>query len=231
MFLGNYTLLAYLPVRALGNPCIPLVWLTFSGLAVPLILATMFVKMLRIYEIFSDPFSFQRKRRYFSNPFLLLYVLMLVCPSFVVLLVWSTYDSHTSFQLESPADNHVLVYPICLSGHTIKWLAAVVFYFLLLCVALICLAIKISKIRRKHFRDTKASNAFVYLTSLLITLTLAYWYFFYNVPATASSVLAIRSVLYVGHTIMILLCQCLLFVPKVYPPLKRKLTRNQVKRK
>ncbi len=93
-------------------------------------------------------------------------------------------------------------------------------------LAVAYLAIKTSEIRYKHFRDTKATNAFAYLSGFVLILTLIYWYFFYSQPVSVTSLLAFRVVLYSGHSLLTLLCQTLLFLPKVYPPMKRALEKR-----
>ena len=120
----------------------------------------------------------------------------------------------------------------CSSAHLITWLVSLLSYIFILSSAVVCLAIISSKIRYQHFRDTKATNAFTYLSCFVTILTLIHWYFFYSrEPPSISSILISDNVLYIGHSIVAVLCQVLLFVPKVYQPLRRRLTRNQVKSK
>ena len=233
MFLGCYILISYFPLLVIDPTislhCHLLVWLSLGGIPFPLIMATLFAKMLRVYLIFFDPLSY--KKKFFSDPLLFLYILLLVSPSFLILVIWSSYDPHMLHEVKSPQDNYVFIYGRCLSNHTIKWLGTLLTYYFLLSIILVCLALKTSKIRYKHFRDTKATNAFVYLSCFLITLTLIYWYFFRLQELKDTTLLITSGVLYTGHGSIAILCQILLFVPKVYLPLKRRLTRYRVKSK
>ena len=194
-----------------------------------LIMATLFVKMLRVYIIFSEPLSY--KKRLFSDPFLFLYILLLTSPGFLVLIIWSGLDPINFLFLETPQRNYVWLSASCTNDHIIIWLVTLLANNLILSFAVACLAIKTLKIRYKHFQDTKATNAFTYLSCFVGSLTLIYWYFFSSIERNLSSVLLRDSSLYIGQCSVAVLCQILLFVPKVYQPLKRRLTQNQVKSK
>ena len=230
MFLGCYVLIAYMLLQVTNTPhCFLLLWVGLGGISLPLIVATLLAKILRVYLIFYDPLSF--KKKLFSDPFLFLYILLLVSPNLFILVLWSSYDPFTLNEEMSLQENYVFVYSRCLSEHTIKWLITEVIYFLFLSVTLMCLALKTSKIRYKHFKDTKATNAFIYLCNFVIILALIFWYFFRLREPSTTTLLTTNFILYIGHSSIVMLCQFLLFIPKVYPPLKRRLTRNQVRSK
>ena len=65
MFLACYILLAYLPLLVADSTasftCDLIVWFSLAGISVPLITATLFAKMLRVYLIFFDPVSYKKK--------------------------------------------------------------------------------------------------------------------------------------------------------------------------
>ena len=233
MFLACYILLAYLPLlvsdSAASFTCDLIVWFSLAGISVPLITATLFVKMLRIYLIFFDPVSY--KKKLFSDPLLFLYILILVSPSLIVLVIWSSYDPFTRHEQEFPHENYVFIYGRCQSNYTIEWLILLLSYYFILSTALMCLALKTSRIRHKHFRDTKATNAFAFLSNYIVVLALIYWYFFRLKKQDTNTLLTTHGILYAGHGGIVILCQILLFVPKVYPPLKRKIIQDCVKSK
>ncbi len=227
MFLGCYVLISYLPLLAIDPTvnvhCHLLVWFSLGGIPFPLIIATLLTKMLRVYLIFSNPLSY--KKKFFSDPFLILYIVLLMSPNLFILVLWSSYDPLSLSKLMSPQDNSIFEYNRCVCDYTIQWLASQLIYSFSLSFALMCLALKTSKIRYKHFRDTKATNAFTFLSVFIATLTLIYWYFFRLQELKAINLLATSCVLYVGHGSIAMLCQILLFAPKVYPPLKRRLIK------
>ncbi len=234
MFLGCYILISYLPIlvssiNSTSIHCHLLVWLSLGGIPFMLIIATVFAKMLRVYLIFSDPLSY--KKILFSDPFLFLYILLLISPGLVVLVIMTSYDPFRVHELESVQDNFIQVNNRCLSTYAIEWLSSLLAYIFILSSALTCLALKTSKIRYKHFRDAKATNAFAYLSCFIGSMTLIYWYFFYELGIGITTSLISDCILYIGHSSIAVLCQLLLFVPKVYPPLKRRLAQNQVRSK
>ena len=229
MFLGCYILVLYLPLFLFSKnsfSCHLIAWLSVPGIPFLLITATLFVKMLRVYLVFSDPFSF--KKKLFTDRFLLLYIVLFVSPNFLVLVIWSSFDPLALTFIKKPQKNFLLIHTRCNSEHIIKWVAVLLFYIFTFSCALVFLALKTSKIRYQNFNDTKATNAFTYLTCFTATLALIYWYFFYLLGVRfISAPHYARSALYAGHSGMAILCQALLFVPKIYPPLKR----NYVKAK
>ena len=229
MFFSCYILISYLPLLVIDPSfafhCHLLVWLSLGGVPLPLITATLLTKILRIYVIFCDPFSY--KKKFYTDKFIFLYIMLLVSPSTFILVLWSSCDPHTLKEARSYRQNSVFIYNRCSSNHTINWLGVLFAYYIVVLVVLICFTIKTSKIRYKHFSDAKATNAFAYLSTFVIVLTLIYWYFFRLQELSSSTLFATSAVLYVGHTSIALLCQVLLFVPKVYPPLKRRLSYSK----
>ena len=243
MFLGCYLLLLQTPALLIVSrserapkvffpekiTCNIIAWLSILGISPSLILATLFVKMLRVYAIFVDPLSY--KKKFYSNYALLLYIGLIVSPNALVLLLWSTIDPLNSHEIEIQTKSKIVIIENCLSNHTLFWLAILVLYMLALILAVVVVAFKTSTIRYKHFQDAKATNAFAFLAISLIIITTFYYGFFIRVEASLNSLNAILTILYTGHFLFVVLCQVILFVPKVFPPLKRWLFRNHVKSK
>ena len=168
MFLGCYLLIMHLPLLLFSEnsfSCHLFSWLCLTGIPFLLIMATLFVKMLRVYIVFSDPFSF--KKKLFSDHFLLLYIVLFVSPNFLVLMIWSSSDPLAFTFIKKPQKNALLIITRCISEHTIKWVVVLLFYVIVFSFALVCLALKTSKIRYQYFNDTKATNAFTYLTTCI----------------------------------------------------------------
>ena len=86
MFLGCYLLLLFVPLLLVkshreSNVAVPhavtcnfLAWLGGTGIPLALILATIFMKMLRVYAVFQHPFSI--KKKLLTDCFLLIYSYM-----------------------------------------------------------------------------------------------------------------------------------------------------------
>ena len=231
MFLGCYILLFYIPLvlvinipHRISKPFLPeyitcslLVWLSLEGLPSSLILATLFVKMIRVYVIFKHPFSI--KKKFFSDYALLCYIIALVLPSFIILLLWSSTDALRPREIESSTIGQLLILERCVSKNIYSWTAILVTYILILALAVIIAAFKTSNIRYKHFQDTKATNSFAFLVIFTILTTLLYFSIFNALGSHYNIHLDI--VLYVGHTTFALICQIFMFVPKVLPPFRR----------
>ena len=91
-------------------------------------------------------------------------------------------------------------------------------YLLILIKALVVVAILTRKVRRQHFKDTKKVNILSFILYLGIIITYCYWALL-QVMQTERHIAALS--VYVPHSVVIILFQSLLFVPKVVPPLWR----------
>ena len=241
MFLGCYLVLFQTPVLLVETQpssivifssdiiCNLIAWLSILGLPAALILATLFVKMLRICAIFAKPLSY--KKKFFTDYALLLYIVIIVTPNVLILIAWSASDPLINSEREFSAKSHLLVLESCDSDNIFVWLALLVLYMMSLIIAVIIIAFKTSKIRFKHFRDTKATNAFAFIAIFTISITTFYYGFFSILGVSFNSNNSIDVTLYTGHISFAILCQLILFVPKVIPPFKRWLSRNHVKSK
>ena len=232
MFAGCYIpilhvfllLIAYEPAMDVALPadvtCNGLAWSSGIGLPPALILSTLLVKMLRVYSVFKDPFA--HKRRYFRNSFLLLYIALLTSPTFITLTLWSIVDPLMNHEIMLADDcGHVLVLEACLGTRPITWIMLLLLYVAILITCVTVLALKSSKIRYKNFQDTKATNAFAFLSISLTIMTTLYWYFFYRLEPSVVNFRATYITLYCGNNVIPVVCQLFLFVPKILPPIRR----------
>lgn len=241
LFLGCYLIIMYVPTllveaqpikhNSASGAFICNLSVCLSGVGIPFTLtfATLFVKMLRVYVIFCHPHSY--KKKLFSNPALFLYILVLVSPNIVILLIWIIVDRFSKIRVTAPMKSHVVATDRCLSEHSLIWVSTLMIYNSILVLALVILAFKTSKIRYKNFSDTKATNAFSFLSIFICYLSLVYWSFFRSLEFSLTNIRSSMITLYIGHFSFPLVCQLLLFVPKVFPPTKRWLYQNKVKRK
>ena len=236
MFLGCYILLFYIPLVLVVNmphrvsqpyfpeyvSCSLIAWLSILGIPSSLTLAALFVKMIRVYAIFENPFSY--KKRFYSDYALLLYIIIIVSPNFLTLFLWTTVDTLTTLEVQFPTKSHLLILEGCHSTYTLIWLGVLLIYMLILILSLVVIAFKTSTIRYKHFQDTKATNAFAFFAIFLIVTTLLYFSYYKEAGRLYSTSLDIT--FYVGHTSFALCCQIFMFVPKVLPPFQRWLSQK-----
>ena len=238
MFHGCYLMLLFMPLIMIAGQ--PEGWLgsdgdiicnilaVCSGISVPpvLILAALFVKMLRVYAIFMKPFSL--KRKLCSNAFLFLYISLILLPTLIFWMALDPFKNVTTMSLEK---SHLLLFERCEANYTLIWVELLFLYTFFVIIAVAVLAFKSSEIRFKNFRDTKATNAFAFLFIFTDTLFVVYWFLIRSLGQTNSIENKLLVTLCVTHFTLPLLCQVFLFVPKVYPPIIRHWKKNDVKRK
>ena len=233
MFLGSYLLVFFPPLLLLqvqvkgSNASATLICsalISLSGIRLPfsLILATLVVKVLRVYQIFSNPFSY--KKKLFSDRALLTYILAILSPSILTLILMQSVDVFTVNEGIFHMKSHDITYHGCSNEHTIVWCLILLMYNICLTICLVLLALKSSKLRYRNFMDTKATNAFAYLSIFIAFLTTLYYLVFISLLESVEIGKIIRIILYVGHFVEALVCQVLLFMPKVFPPLMKRMS-------
>ena len=231
MFLGCYLTLLYLSLLLhfdqsynslhalhLHNLCRSQPWLSGLGIPLTLTVVVLLVKMLRVYHIFNRllPGSVGKPC---SDLFLTVYVMILLIPSIIIHIVWFAFDEYTlSVEYTSFHADIIEVKKQCVSQYFYHWLSVLSANLALLLLALLIVAVKSRKIRLNHFKDTKKVNALVFAGNVDLFLTLSYWLFLRGIDAENHIT---HLPLHFGHSAFVLLCQILLFAPKVLPPSQR----------
>ena len=226
LFLGCYLTLIYLsinvylhqpiPYQSLLSVCLAAHFLSGLGLPSALILATVAVKMLRIYYIFNKNTPKQLSSKC-SDLFLLVYVILILSPMILVYISWTLLDPYRGFYQRSTDLNIVTVQKGCTSTYLTVWQSILVVYMILLFLLLLVVALMMRKIDNPHFNDTKKVNILIVCLFLDLVVTLVTWRILYAVVKLYLADI----VLHIGHYIFILSCQILLIVPKVFPPFVR----------
>ena len=192
-----------------------------AGLGINFVFGTMLVRMLRAYRIFSYFGRMGRKR--WSDWFLCIVVFILVGVEAMLLLIWALVDMLTVLEVETyqatASPPYIEVVQYCSSNYLHIWLIIVFAEVGILIFVVAILAFKTRKIRRKHFKDTKKVNIYLFMNILLICVIVPFWWVLRTVNDSSSSVV----LLYLGYAGTATLCQLLLFVPKVMPPLMSQL--------
>lgn len=142
-----------------------------------------------------------------------------MAPNIIILILW-TVDS-ADFRNEN-LDNKSQGLASCSASHLFTWLYLLVGYFFILLSLLVAVAIKTRKIRYSNFKDTKKVNALVFLLIVTYSFTLGYWMILQTIERGENQIS--RLVLHFGHLLIISECIGLLFVPKIYPPVKAAVT-------
>jgi cytochrome bd-type quinol oxidase subunit 2 len=232
VFLGCYLTLIYLslnlhlhqpgPNKALAVLCFSLHLLSGLGIPSALILATIAVKMLRIYHIFTKH-SPTKLSRAWSDAFLLIYVVLILSPMILVYTIWAFVDPYTGFLQHFTNLNVIIIEKGCTSAYLTVWQAILVLYIVILFLTLLILAIMMRKIQHAHFKDTKKVNILILCLFLDLFLTLVIWRVLYTIVKIHIADI----LLHLGHHTFILLCQGFLFAPKILPPLLHCIKNNR----
>ena len=223
MFLGCYPLFAGAMIEATSPYvihdgvffCNAPPWC--SSLGLHLILAPLFMKMLRVYRIFT---YFGKLGKRWSDGVLFAGVLAIVGANIIFLTVLQVVGGSNG------VNNEMLVIPegsfpyyevvqACRPTNIIT-IALFQCEALFFSIAVVVLAILTRKIRRQHFKDTKKVNMFIYL-DFLIAYTLL----------PLAQVITNHEIqvylLFASSNSAAILCQMFLFLPKVLPPLRKHL--------
>ena len=184
-------------------------------------LATHFVKMLRVYHIFN--YITLGVPHYCSDLALTVYILLILAPTIIVNLVWLFTDQYHALVEHNTRKGYTELSKDCYSKYETIWFGVLCFYLLLLALASAIIAIMTRKVRLQHFKDTKKVNILVLTHCLGITLTISYWLLF-QILNTKPYIVAIP--LITRHSTVILSFQVLLFIPKVFPLFWRYINRK-----
>ena len=195
--------------------CLSLQWLSGPGVPLPLMLATLLVKMLRVYHIFHNS-TLRRIGRHCSDLALALYVLLILLPDIFVNLIWTIFDPYQIHLEYRMRDGYIYLDKSCRSTYKKHLFGLLSTYLLILIKALVVVAILTRKVRRQHFKDTKKVNILLFILYPGIIITYCYWALL-QVLHTERHISALS--VYIPHSVVIILFQSLLFVPKIFPPL------------
>ena len=230
MFVGSYLLwgstLALILISAVVNEgpfvCSTVSW--SAALGMNFIFATLLVRILRIYRVFT---YFGKLGKRWSDGVLCVVVLSIVGVEGVILLVWTVADAFTIQDVEiyqaRTAQPYYEVVQFCSSDSLRTWLTLVFSEMGVVMLLVALLAYKTRKIRRKHFKDTKKVNIYIFMSILLICVAMPQWWVLRTNNFPAASLV----IVFVGFGGNALLCQILLFIPKVVPPLARRLFHSK----
>ena len=241
MFVACYLMISLVPVLLVkaypdASVAVPhratchfIAWLGGTGVPFPMILATILVKMLRIYAIVQNPLSY--KKRFFADYLLLVYILLLLTPTVLILSMWSSIDPLIILDGAIPMQHSKFIIEICLSTHTTVWLTVPYAYLLLLIIAVVVVGFKTSSVRYKYLQDANATNVFIFVAIATAFMGNMFGYIFVIIRPSSTNYISAEISVSICNLAIVVTCQTLLFLPKVYFPTKRWLFRNEVRKK
>lgn len=83
--------------------------------------------------------------------------------------------------------SHLLLLEKCEANYTLFWMGLLLLYTFSIIVAVVVLAFKSLGIRYKQFKDTKATNAFAFLSIFNDVVGLFYWFFLRSLEQNVSN--------------------------------------------
>lgn len=226
IFTGSYLLIAYTVLLIANIPpsidvCMVLAWLSGIGVSLPLMLATILVKMLRVYRIFTLHKRI-KPRAHTSELAHFLYTAAILSPNIVILTVWTVVDPHRTDDAYVEHPGFIAIEERCRSDYVTIWFLSLLIYCIVLSVAVVTVAIKSRKIRTAQFKDTKKVNFLIFSIIFIGVSIFAYSNLF---SFTEDYLHVPVYILYAGHIAIAFLCQVTLFGPKLWPPLCAKLSK------
>ena len=229
MFVGTYLILISTLVQAILTAIVSpvdnvasaaLCSSVISGniIGINLIFATLLLRMLRIYHVFS---YFGKTGKCWSDKFLIIIVLLVACGDVILLLVWFSVDPFTIKETivtvtdNAPDPPYYEVSQYCSSNQIAVWFSITFVKMGILFAIVLILAIKTRKIQRANFKDTKKVNIYIFTTVLIIATLIPLWFL---LKETRNEI-GTGIVICVSFGTTGLFNQLMLFSPKVLPPL------------
>lgn len=201
--------------------CTDIIWAIY--LWGDIILATLLVKVGRIYHIFSH---FGKIRKVSTEKHLLALITVIVLGKLIILTIWTVVDPYRIITVEIyhseaiPPYYEVLQH--CYSHHFLIWISVTLGYSATLAVFLAIASYKTRKIRRKDFKNTKKINILLSLILMFIAIVVPMWWVYRGAGNTVMSRILIVSL----YLFIPTCCQLCLFSPKILPPLRRSLKKH-----
>lgn len=189
-------------------------WLFINGTNV--ILVTLLLRLVRTFHIFR---SFRSTGKFWSDRYLLLYVILLCSPMLALMVIQSAVDPFNLYVsrtfVSSTNPPHIQLHQFCTSSFINVWLSLSFGLIGMVMIFAIFFAIQTRHIKHKHFKDTKKVTIFIFSICITYAIFIPMWYVFLAVD--------INTLAYVCECIVNLegaaLCQIFLFLPKTLPAL------------
>ena len=198
----------------------------YSSLGTDLILATLFWRMLRIYNIFHEKSMTMIMSRYWKDKYLFVYTLIICSGKLLLLIILFSVkdnpyimfraDDSRKFVSDGLPPHYTVTWKCELST---VWMTLSLTYTGILFFMVVVLAIETRHVGYKQYRDTKKVNIFIFLVVILVVQALALNIFFTKINKEVGANVAD----WLSYFFIPLLCQVCLFMPKTLPLLKRYL--------
>lgn len=198
--------------------CLVRIWIVYPTL--DLIIATLLVKVIRIYHIFNN---FATIKKVYSDKTLLLAIALIVIVKLGILSCWTIVDPYSVVEEETLVSStippHYVVTQHCYSRYYFVWTILVLGYTTILGSVLAIVAFKVRKIERQDFKDTKKINIALSVSFTIIGIVIPMWWIL-RMEKNATAIQLLLPSLYLSVSCCYQLC---ILCPKTFPPLRRSL--------
>ena len=186
---------------------------TWTSLGTDLILAVLFLKLMRIYQIFR---TFGKISEYWHDQYIFIYILAICLGKAVLVILWNSTDSigikvHKEYVKDPDQLPYYIDTVICYSSRI--WLVATELYSGVLLFLVVILAVATRHIKRENFKDTKKINTFIFSVLIVNVSSIALRIFFLEVGNQIGDDIAE----WLPSFSTPLLCQVCLLFPKILP--------------
>jgi len=191
-----------------GKMCQAEFWLQAVGYQ--LIYGTLLVRLLRVYRIFVHTFSLPGKFWY-DWPLVIMVVLSVLGLA-IYHLLWTIIDPFYTLRVEIGGPPLIPEILLCTCERYIVWYSIHIVYLWTNILLVVTFAVLTQGVKIEKFKDTVQVNLFVLITFLFLTLCFAY-------SPTFAEVLIIKAAFtfeVLPYLTTPLLCQLILFVPKLW---------------
>ena len=186
-----------------------------TALAIDIVLATLLMKTLRLWRIFS---FFGKTGKLWTDKVMLLFSGAIILIKVLILTIWAILDTPTIIdEVYTNSDGNTVLVEQCQSNNTILWSSLVFGYSGVLGSCLIIVAIKTRKIKR-DFKDTKKICLLMYALAYIVIQTCTLW----GVLKVSNDFSTSNVIFGIGLCVGSLTTLGVLFVPKIFPPIQRK---------
>ena len=197
-------------------------WTTTLGL--DLVISALLFRLFRVVHVFR---SFQKKSKFLSDEYLVLYSVLACAVKAVFLTIWSIvdlYHSHTDSTYvprANPPQYRAVI--SCTCDQLGIWLAISYLYTYILLLLVLFLAIQTRRIKKIFFKDTKKVNVFVFTVIITLSTTITLWLLLSEVGIEIGADISE----WIGVFIVATMCQACLIIPKLLPvAVKKDMTRR-----
>lgn len=195
------------------------------------ILATLFLRLFRIYTIFQRK-HLRMMSDYWMDKYLVIYTLVVCAGKLILIILWNCIDPIvlvTRRKYIKDLDSFQLPYYVattyCTSESSRVWLVFTLMYTGVLQLLVLIFAVLTRRIKNDNYKDTKKVNVFIFFVTITFAVTLPLLLISMELDLQTGVIIAE----WLAYLFVPTLCQVCLFLPKTLPLLVAKKIKTKSK--